>query len=97
MRATVSANDRETLSRPAAEVAITAACAVLLLLGSLHLLSPEFDPSWRVVSEYANGRYAWVLSLMFAVWAISSWALAVALWPHVKGMNPVTGSKGEKP
>jgi len=68
---------------PAARLAITAAAAVLLLLASLHLLSPEFDPSWRMVSEYANGGYAWVLSLMFVVWAISSWALAFAIWSQV--------------
>ncbi len=69
-----------TLSALAARVAIAAAGAVLLLLASLHVLSPEFGPSWRVVSEYANGRYGWVLSLMFASWALSSWVLAVAVW-----------------
>jgi hypothetical protein len=66
-------------------VAIAAAGAVLLLLASLHVLSPEFDPSFRVVSEYANGRYGWVLSLMFVAWAISSWALAVTIWSQVNG------------
>src|SRR4030088_2385967 len=65
-----------------ARLAIAAAVAVLLLLASLHVLSPEFDPSWRVVSEYANGRYGWVLSLMFAAWAFSSWALAFTIWPQ---------------
>jgi hypothetical protein len=68
---------------PAARLAIAAAAAVLLLLASLHLLSPEFDPSWRMVSEYANGGYAWVLSLMFIAWAISSWALASAIWSQM--------------
>jgi hypothetical protein len=68
-----------SLSVPAARLAILAGAAALLLLASLHLLSPEFDPSWRMVSEYANGEYAWVLSLMFVAWAISSWALAFAL------------------
>jgi hypothetical protein len=63
----------------AARVAIAAAGAALLLLASLHLLSPEFDPAWRMVSEYANGRYGWVLSLMFAAWGLSSWALIVAI------------------
>jgi Protein of unknown function (DUF998) len=53
-----------------------------LLLAVLHVLSPEFDPAWRMVSEYANGRYGWVLSLMFAAWGVSSWALAVAVWPE---------------
>jgi hypothetical protein len=68
----------------AARLAIAAAAAVLLLLAGLHLLSPEFDPSWRMVSEYATGQYGWVLSLMFVSWALSSWALAVAIWPQVK-------------
>ena len=36
-----------------------------------------------MVSEYANGGYGWVLSLMFASWAVSSWALAFAIWPQV--------------
>jgi Protein of unknown function (DUF998) len=40
-----------------------------------------FEPSWRMVSEYANGRYGWVLSLMFVCWAISTWALAAVLYP----------------
>jgi len=31
----------------------------------LHVLSPEFSPSRRVISEYALGHYPWVLSLMF--------------------------------
>jgi hypothetical protein len=67
----------------AARLAIGAAAAVLILLAGLHALSPEFDPSWRVVSEYANGRYGWVLSLMFASWAVSSWALAAAVRPQL--------------
>jgi hypothetical protein len=67
-----------------ARLSIAAAAAVLLLLASLHVLSPEFDPSFRMVSEYALGRDAWVLSLMFLAWGISSWALAVAIWSQVK-------------
>jgi hypothetical protein len=50
-------------------------------------LSPEFDPSRRVVSEYANGRYGWILSLMFASWAVSSWALVAAVWSQLQGFG----------
>ncbi len=64
----------------AASVALAGAAAALLLLASLHVLSPEFDPAWRMVSEYANGRYSWVLSLMFAAWGLSSLALVFAIW-----------------
>jgi uncharacterized protein DUF998 len=66
-----------------ARLSLAAAIATLLMLAVLHLLSPEFNPSWRMVSEYANGGYDWVLSLMFASWAVSSWALAFAIWPQV--------------
>lgn len=70
-------------SRPAARLAVAAAAATLLLLACLHVLSPEFDPAWRMVSEYALGQYGWVLSLLFLAWGISSWALAIALWARV--------------
>jgi Protein of unknown function (DUF998) len=72
---------------PAALLAIAAAFAVILLLASLHVLSPEFDPSFRVVSEYANGQYGWVLSLMFACWAVSSWSVAFALWAQLREIS----------
>jgi hypothetical protein len=65
-------------------LAMVAAAATLLLLAGLHILSPEFDPSFRMVSEYALGHYGWVLSLMFLAWGMSSWALALALWSQVK-------------
>jgi Protein of unknown function (DUF998) len=67
----------------AAWLAILTTVATILLLVALHVLSPEFSPSWRVISEYALGHYAWVLSLMFLFWGISSWALVAAIWPVV--------------
>lgn len=57
----------------------TAVSGSALLL--LHWLSPEFAPSWRMVSEYANGRVPWLLTVVFVGWAISSFALLAALWP----------------
>ena len=71
------------ISFPAARIAIATAAAALLFLASLHILSPEFDPSFHMVSEYANGHYGWVLALMFAAWGISSWALAYAIRSQV--------------
>lgn len=63
----------------------------LLALAALHILSPEFAPSWRMVSEYAFGHYAWVLSLMFATWGIAILALAAALWPCVQSTSGKAG------
>jgi len=76
------ATTTQTSTNIAAErVAAGASTGVIVFLGALHVLSPEFAPSWRAVSEYANGRYSWVLSLMFISWAVSSVALAIALAP----------------
>jgi hypothetical protein len=68
----------------AAKLAFWTAIATIGLLAVLHFLSPEFDPSWRMVSEYALGQFAWVLSLMFISWGISSWSLATTLRTQVK-------------
>lgn len=72
------------MSNQFARFSIIASVLTLLLLAALHILSPEFNPAWRMVSEYANGNYNWVLSLFFALWGISSWLLAYAIWNHVK-------------
>ena len=84
MKNGVLMRDTPKIEVTAARLSIAAAAAVLLLLASLHVLSPEFDPSWRMVSEYALGHYGWVLSLMFLAWGMSSWALVVAIWSQVK-------------
>jgi Protein of unknown function (DUF998) len=83
MKNGVLTGDTPKIEVAGARLAIAAAAAALLLLASLHVLSPAFDPSWRMVSEYALGHYGWVLSLMFLAWGISAWALAVALWSQV--------------
>ena len=80
---TFSVSNPSHIVEPAGWLAILATLATILLLAALHVLSPEFSPSWRVVSEYAFGHYAWVLSLMFVSWAIGSWALVVAIWSQV--------------
>ena len=66
---------------PAAVVAISATTVSAVALLVLHVVSPELSPSWRMVSEYANGRFPWLLTLVFAAWAVSSFALAAASWP----------------
>ena len=72
-----------TISQAAGRISFAAAAASLVFLAALHILSPEFDPSWRMVSEYALGNYGWVLSLMFVAWALSSWALVFTIWSQV--------------
>ena len=68
---------------PAASVAIVAAVAQVALLGVLHVLSPELDPAWRVISEYAHGDHGLLLSVSFGAGACAAWALAVAVRSQV--------------
>ncbi|HLZ25560.1 MAG TPA: DUF998 domain-containing protein [Ktedonobacterales bacterium] len=72
------------MSGLAAWAALVASGAALALLLSLHVLSPEYSPAWRMISEYADGRYSWVLSLMFIAYGVSSLALAVAIRSHLR-------------
>ena len=71
------------IEEPAAWLAMVLTILTILLLAGLHVLSPEFAPSWRVISEYALGRYGWVLSLMFLCLGMGPWALAVSIWSQV--------------
>lgn len=86
-----SSRDRHTITSWAAFLSLTAALTTLVCLAGLHVLSPEFDPSWRVVSEYALGRHGWALSLMFLAWAISSWGLAFAIRSQVRTIGGQIG------
>lgn len=91
MKPPANAANPRTIVGSAAWLAVLATGAAILLLAALHLLSPEFSPSWRMISEYAFGRYAWVLSLMFLSWGIGSWGLVVALWSEVRATSGKMG------
>jgi Protein of unknown function (DUF998) len=71
----------------AALVALIAVGAFSLLLALLHVLKPEIDPSWRMISEYEIGRHGWIMRLAFLCWAASVVAVAVALGPHASPLG----------
>ena len=80
---------RVVVSGEATLLSVVASIASLSFLAVLHLLSPEFNPSSRMVSEYALGSYSWVLLLMFLTWALSCIALFFAI------KSPVTTVGGK--
>ena len=63
----------------AAVVAAAAAVVDLLVLGLLHIVSPEVDPVTRPVSEYALGEFGWLATIRTLAQGIGPIALAVAL------------------
>ena len=64
----------------AAVTALVAGGITVALIAILHVLEPEYDPSWRMISEYSVGRYGWVMRLAFVTMAIGLAATCVALW-----------------
>ena len=62
---------------------ITLASFSLLCLLILHFVSPEFKPSWRMISEYALGKHKGILTTFFFTWGLSSILLSVFLWSRV--------------
>lgn len=67
------------ISKNAACTSFFAAAISLSLILLLHLLEPEFDPSWRFISEYANGTFGWLMLIAFEAMALGFAALAVAI------------------
>ncbi len=59
---TTTSKPLTAISQRAANVSFAAAAIFLLLLAALHVIKPEFDPSWRFVSEYAIGRHGWIIN-----------------------------------
>lgn len=78
MNDTTSASSRR-LSL-AARIAIVLVVGFLVTLALLHILEPEFDPSWRMISEYEIGQYGWLMRIAFACWGLGNTALLVAIW-----------------
>ena len=71
------------ISKNAGRLAFAGTALFLILLAALHVLEPEFDPSWRMISEYELGGYGWMMQLAFFCWGLGCLALAAALWPNV--------------
>ncbi len=65
----------------AAITALIAGGVTAGLIAILHVLEPEYDPSWRMISEYSLGRFGWVMRLAFVTMAVTPAATCVALWP----------------
>ena len=63
----------------------TGAMSLLCLL-LLHFVSPEYDPSWRMISEYAMGKYKALLTAFFVLSAASTMMLPILLWNETAGL-----------
>jgi len=71
----------------AAYLAIIFAIVFLMILSLLHLLKPELDPAWRMISEYEIGRFGWMMRLAFFSWGTSVLAMLITIWPFLQPIS----------
>lgn len=83
-----------TVAANAARLSIASGVFFVLLLGSLHLLEPEFDPTWRFISEYALGNFGWMMRLAFLALATSLASAGVAIFSQVRTVVGYIGLGG---
>jgi hypothetical protein len=83
--------DQTAITEIAAQLSFASAALSLILLAVLHVIEPEFDPSWRMVSEYALGPYGWVLTLSFLAMALSCAALFVTVQSEIRTISGKIG------
>lgn len=88
---TVPSHSSLGVTTAAARSAVVLAATFLTILFLLHFLEPEFDPSWRMISEYELGRFGWLMTLAFFCWGGSVLALLTALWPSLRTVAGLIG------
>jgi hypothetical protein len=63
----------------AATYSVAAVLVAVFLVVVLHRVEPEYDPSWRMLSEYSLGRYGVLMRVAFLAGGSAVVASAVAL------------------
>jgi hypothetical protein len=79
-----------SVSTVAAVYSLGAVTLAVALVALLHRLEPDFDPSWRMLSEYSLGRYGALMRVAFLAGGTAVIAVALALagsaWPESLGL-----------
>jgi len=77
------------IPQTATRVSMIAATMTLVIVASLHILKPDQNPSWHMVSEYAIGDFGWLMQVGFFCWALSCLTLAAT----VRAQAETTGGR----
>ncbi|HEY7185821.1 MAG TPA: DUF998 domain-containing protein [Vicinamibacterales bacterium] len=75
----------------AARMAIIAAALAIVALGALHVLKPEIHPRRTMISQYALGRFGWVMALCFASFSVAGASLCIALFGRAPSAHGLVG------
>lgn len=76
-----SARTPKTISQPAWFGTAAAACFTYATLGLIlmHVLRPDYVPRDHMISDYAVGKYGWVMQTVFVSMSLGNLMLAVGL------------------
>jgi hypothetical protein len=66
-------------------MAVIFALLFIVILILLHFLKPEFDPKWRMISEYEIGKYGWFMRIAFFSWGLSTLSVLFILIKNGNG------------
>ena len=66
--------------------------AFLGILTLLHFIEPEFNPAWRMISEYEIGKYGVLMRVAFFCWGGAFLFLLSSIWNLP---DPKTGKAGK--
>jgi hypothetical protein len=78
-----------TTAALAGYVILATASAIAAIIG-VHFLRPEDDPLSSPISQYAVGRFGFVMTAALFLWGVAAWALASGL---SRGVSPSAGSR----
>lgn len=66
------------------KMAIAAGILYVFLLLVLHIVEPEFDPTWRFISEYALGRFGFLMNACFLLYSAALICAILSIRSQIK-------------
>jgi hypothetical protein len=83
-----SITDRQLLF---SKLATAAGILYVFLLLALHILEPEFDPTWRFISEYALGRFGFLMNACFLLYSVAVICTLLSIRSQIKTVAGYAG------
>jgi Protein of unknown function (DUF998) len=68
------------------KIAMVTGIAYVAILLLLHLLEPEYNPTWRFISEYALGKFGFLMNICFLMYSAALISLVVSVKSQVKSI-----------
>lgn len=90
-KSNITTKPLSAFSATAARISMAAGGLFLVLLASLHVIEPQFSPSWRYISEYELGRYGWLMVIAFLALMVSAASLFAAVSSQVRTVGGYIG------